>query len=224
MVQNNDLSKEVGDTGSRLVLRVGGNIASLDVLDRDILDVESNVVSGPGLGERLVVHFNGLDLSGQVSRGESDDHAGLENTSLNSAHGYCSNTSDFVDILEGKSKGLVGRSGGRNNGVKGVQKSGSGSLALLPLNVPSHVLGGGQHVVTVPSRDGDESDSGGVISDLLDEARHLLLDFLEPSLAVRRLGRVHLVDTDDQLFHTKSIGKESVLSGLTVFGDTSLEL
>ena len=37
------------------------------------------------------------------------------------------------------------------------------------------------------------------------------------------LGGVHLVDCDDELPDTESESEQSVLSGLTVFGDTGLE-
>ena len=37
------------------------------------------------------------------------------------------------------------------------------------------------------------------------------------------LGRVHLVDGDDELTDTEGEGKESVLAGLAILGDTSLE-
>ena len=50
MVQHDDLGGEVGHTGGRLVLGVGGDVASLDVLDRHVLDVEANVVAGDSLG------------------------------------------------------------------------------------------------------------------------------------------------------------------------------
>merc|ERR1712015_177342 len=67
-------------------------------------------------------------------------------------------------------------------------------LALLPLNIPAlvpgHVGGSLNHVVTVPSGDGDEGNSGGVVANLLDETGHLLLDLLEPGLGVGRLGGV----------------------------------
>ena len=59
---------------------------------------------------------------------------------------------------------------------------------------------------------------------LLDETGHLLLDLLEPGLGVGRLGGVHLVDGNDQLLDTEGVGEQSVFSGLTVLGDTSLEL
>merc|ERR1712012_532069 len=104
MIENNNLGGEVRDSGCWLVLGVGGDISSLDVLDRDVLDVEANVVSGNSLGERLMVNLHGLDLSGQHVGGEGDDHSWLDDTSLNSAHGHCSNTSDLVDILEWETK------------------------------------------------------------------------------------------------------------------------
>merc|ERR1719204_1409274 len=107
VVKNDDLSSEIGDSRCRLVLGVRGDVFSLDVLDRDVLDVEANVVSGDSLWERLVVHLHRLDLSGQHVGGEGDDHTGLDDTSLNSSDWNCSNTSDFVDILEWETERLV---------------------------------------------------------------------------------------------------------------------
>ena len=37
------------------------------------------------------------------------------------------------------------------------------------------------------------------------------------------LGGVHLVDSNDELPHTKGESEQSVFSGLTILGDTSLE-
>merc|ERR1719245_2351005 len=178
--------------------------------------------------ERLVVHLNGLDLSGQLVGGEGDNNTRLDDTSLHTTNGHCSDASDFVDILERKPEGLVGGPGGRDDGIEGLKESGSGGLALLPLNgpalVPGHLLAGLQHVVTMPTRDGHEGNSSRVVADLLDEARHFLLNFLKPSLAVRRLSRVHLVDGNNELLDTQGVGEQGVLSGLAILGDTSLEL
>merc|ERR550534_2578142 len=228
VVKDDDLGGEVSHTGGGLVLGVGGNVSSLDVLDGDILDVEANVVSGDSLGEGLVVHLHRLDLSGQHVRGEGDDHAGLDDTSLNTTHGDCSNTSDFVDILEGQPKGLVSGPSGGNDRVKGLEEGHAAGLALLPLHVPSlipgHVLGSLDHVVSVPSRDGDEGNSNRVISNLLDKVLDLFLDLLKPGLAVGGLGGVHLVASNDELLDTEGVGEEGVLPGLAVLGDTGLEL
>ena len=58
VVEDDDLGGEVGHTRGGLVLRVGGDVSSLDVLNGDILDVESDVVAGNGLGQRFVVHLD----------------------------------------------------------------------------------------------------------------------------------------------------------------------
>merc|ERR1712155_361880 len=138
------------------------------------------------------------------------------------------NTSDFVDILEGQPEGLVGGSGGGNDGVKSLEESHAAGVTLLPLHlpalVPGHLVGGVDHVVPVPPGDGDEGHRHGVVADLLDEASHLLLDFLEPGLAVGGLGGVHLVAGHDELLDPKGVGQQSVLPGLAVLGDAGLEL
>ena len=103
VVEHDDQGGEVGDAVGGLVLGVGGDVAPLDVLDGNVLDVEANIVSGNGLGQRLVVHLHRLDLSGQHVGGEGDDHAGLDDASLHTTNGHCSNTSDFVDILHNES-------------------------------------------------------------------------------------------------------------------------
>ena len=58
VVEDDSLGGEVLDTGCRLVLGIGGDVSSLDVLDGDVLDVEANVVAGHGLGQRFVVHLD----------------------------------------------------------------------------------------------------------------------------------------------------------------------
>ena len=79
----------------------------------------------------------------------------------------------------------------------------------------------------------------GVVADLLDEVGCLLDDLLVTLLGppgqqsqmcemwrTRRnlLGGVHLVDGDDELLDTESVGEQSVLTSLAILGDTSLEL
>jgi len=191
-----------------------------------VLDVEADVVTGVALLELLVVHFDRLDFSGDVCGGEGDDHAGLDDTSLNTTDGHRANTANLVDILKRKTEGLVGRTGRRVNGIDGLKKGLAGGLAslglLLPALVPRAVGGVVDHVVTVEARDGNKSDSLGVVSDLLDEVGSLLDDLLETGLGP--LGGVHLVDGNDELLDTEGIGEESVLTSLAILGDTSLEL
>lgn len=226
VVEDNDLGVEGVGTLGRVVLGVTSNVTTTDFLDGDVLDVETNVVTWDTLGKLLVVHLNGLDFSGDTSGGEGDDHTGLDDTGLDTTDGHRANTTDLVDILERKTEGLVGRTGGGVDGVNGLEKgltSGLASLGLLlPSLVPWAVGRDINHVVTVESGDGNEGNSLGVVSDLLDEVGGLLDDFLVTGL--RPLGGVHLVDGDDELLDTKGVGEEGVLTGLAILGDTSLEL
>lgn len=53
------------------------------------------------------MHFDGFALSGDVHGSEGEDHARLEDTSLDSADGDSTDTTDLVDVLEWESQGLV---------------------------------------------------------------------------------------------------------------------
>lgn len=226
VVDDNDLGVEGGAAHGGVVLGVTSDVTTADFLDRNVLHVEADVVTGETLRELLVVHLNGLDFSGDVGGSKGDDHAGLDDTSLNTTDGHRSDTTNLVDILEGKTERLVGRTLGGLNGVNGLEEGLASDLAglglLLPALVPGAVGGGGKHVVTVETRDGDEGNSLGVVADLLDERRGLLDDFLVTGL--RPLGGVHLVDGNNELLDTQGVGEQSVLTGLAVLGDTSLEL
>lgn len=226
VVEDNDLSVERVAALGRVVLRVTGNVTTTNVLDRDVLDVETNVVTGDTLSKLLVVHLDRLDFGGDVRRSEGDNHTGLDDTGLDTADRDSSDTADLVDILERQTEGLVRRTNRGLDRVDGLKKGlaleDTGLGLTLPALVPRGVGGGLNHVVTVPARDGDEGNSLGVVADLLDEVRGLLDDLLETLL--RPLDRVHLVDGDNELLDTKGVGEKSVLTGLTVLRDTSLEL
>ena len=74
VVHDDDLSGEVLGLLGGVVLGVGGDVSSSDVLDGNVLDVESDVVTRAGLGEGLVVHLDGLNFSGDLGWGKGDDH------------------------------------------------------------------------------------------------------------------------------------------------------
>jgi len=226
VVKNDNLGVERISSLGRVVLGVTGDVATTNLLDGDVLDVEADVVSWETLDELLVVHLDGLDFSGDTSWGEGDDHTGLNDTGLDTSDWHRANTTNLVNILEGKTEGLVGRTGRWLNGIDGLEEGLARSLAglglLLPTLVPWAVGGVVDHVVTVESGDRNEGNSLGVVSDLLDEVGGLLDDLLETRLGP--LGGVHLVDGDDELLDTKSVGKKGVLTSLAILGDTSLEL
>jgi hypothetical protein len=225
VVKDDDLGVERLGTLWRVVLGVTSDVTTANFLDGNVLDVESDVVTWKTLNELLVVHLDGLDFSGNTSWGEGNDHAGLDDTGLDTADWYCANTTDLVNILEGKTERLVGWAGWRVDGINGLEESLSGDLGLgllLPALVPGAVGGVVDHVVTVEARDWDEGNVLWVVPDLLDEGGSLLDDFVETLLGP--LGGVHLVDGDDELLDTQGVGKQGVLTSLAILGDTGLEL
>ena len=225
VVEDNDLSIEGLGTLWGVVLGVTGNVTTTDLLDGDVLDVEADVVTRNTLGKLLVMHLNGLDFSGHTSGSESDDHTRLDDTGLDTTDGNRANTTDLVHILKGQTERLVGRTGWWVDGVDGLKESLTSRLRLsllLPALVPGAVGGNVDHVVAVEAGDGDERNVLGVETDLLDEVGRLLDDLLVTIL--RPLSGVHLVDGDNELLDTEGVGKQSVLTGLTILGDTSLEL
>ena len=131
VVEDDDLGVEAVAALGGVGLGVTGNVATTDLLDGNVLDVESDVVTGNTLGELLVVHLNGLDFGGDTSGGEGDDHAGLDHTGLDTTDGNRANTTDLVDILEGKTEGLVGGTRWGFDGVNGLEEGLSGGLASL---------------------------------------------------------------------------------------------
>ena len=109
-----------------------------------------------------------LDFSGDVGGSKSNNHAGLDDTGFNTADGNGSDTTDLVHILKRETERLIGRSDRGFDGVDGFKEGeslGCTGLGFLgPTLEPSHVGRLLNHVVSVPSRDGDESNGLGVVS------------------------------------------------------------
>ena len=225
VVEDDDLGVEGVAALRWVVLGVAGNVATTDLLDGDVLDVEADVVAWLALDKLLVVHLDGLDFGGDTSWGEGDDHAGFDHTSLNTTDWNRADTADLVHILEWEAERLVGWTGWRVDGIDGLQEGLAGRLGLgllLPTFVPWAVGGGVDHVVAVEARDWNEWNRLRVVADLLDEVADFLDDLVEALLGP--LGGVHLVDGADELLDTESVGKKRVLTSLAILGDTSLEL
>jgi len=186
VVKDDDLGVEAVAALGWVVLGVTADVSTSNLLDGNVLDVEADVVTWETLGELLVVHLDGLDLSGDVGWCEGDDHTRLDSTSLDTADWNRANTGDLVDILERKSEWLVSWSGRRVDGVNGLEEGLAVGLAslglLLPTLVPWAVGGVVDHVVTVETRDWHEWDGLWVVTNLLDETGSLLDDFVESVL------------------------------------------
>jgi len=226
VVEDDDLGVEGGGTLWRIVLGVTADVSTTNFLDGNVLDVETNVVSGNTLGELLVMHLDGLDFSGDVGWGEGDDHTGLDDTGLDTADWNSSDTTNLVHVLEWETERLVGWTGWGLDAVNGIQEGLAGNLALglgllLPSLIPGAVAGDIDHVVTVEARDWDERNTLGVVSDLLDKVGDFLDDFLITGFGPA-VG-VHLVEGNDELLDTEGEGQEGVFTSLAILGDTSFE-
>jgi len=108
VIEDDDLGVEVLSLLWGVVLGITSNHTTANILNRQVLDVETDVVAWQSLWEGDVVHLNRLYFSGHVCGGECDVHAWLEDTSLNTSYRDSSNTSDFVHILKGDAEGLLG--------------------------------------------------------------------------------------------------------------------
>lgn len=212
VVHDDHLSGEVDSTLGGIVLGVRGNVATTDLLDGDVPHVEANVVSRVGGRQLSVMHLDGLALRGDTRGGEVDHHARLQGTGLDTADRDGSNTRNLVDILQGDTQGLVGGPLGGDEGVEGTNQGRS--------LVPGHVAGGLEQIVSVERADGDEGDLL-LVSNPLEVVGHVLLDLLVTLLAV--LVGVHLVEGNDELLDTESVGEQSVLTSLSITSETALE-
>jgi len=99
MVHNDDLSFEKFSIHGWGVLGIGGNITSLDISDRKILNVESNIVTWNSFFDLLVMHLDRFTLSGGSKRTECNCHSWPDDTGFDSTDWDSSDTRDLVNIL-----------------------------------------------------------------------------------------------------------------------------
>ena len=151
-------------------------------------------------------------------------HASLDDTSLDTSDGHRANTTDLVDILKGKAEGLISGTCWGVDGIDGLKESLASGLSLgflLPTLVPWAIAGLVDHVVTVETRDRNERNGLRVVSNLLDKVGSFLNDLLVT--VAGPLSGVHFVNGNNKLPDTQGEGKQSMLTGLTILGDTSFE-
>ena len=96
-----------------------------------------------------MVHLDRLDLSRDVRGRERDDHASLDDTSLNTTNGHRADTADLVNILKGKTERLVGGTDRGLDGIDGIEESlaldDTGLRLLGPALVPGHAVGASEN-------------------------------------------------------------------------------
>ena len=152
VVQNDDLRRKCLGLLRGVVLRVTTNVTTADILNGHVLDVETNVVTGDGFKKLLVVHLDRFDLRGDSTRGEGDNHARLDDTSLDTTDGYCANTTNLVDVLERQAERLAGWAGRREDGVQSLEESlalGIATSIILASYLPTLVPGELQKIKSI---------------------------------------------------------------------------
>ncbi len=90
-----------------------------------------------------MIHLDAAAFSCDVHRGEGDEHAGLEDTSLHFSYWDNSDTTDIIHVLDGNSETLLTVLFGGFQSADGFNQAGT--------SVPLHVLGLLDHVVSEPS-------------------------------------------------------------------------
>ena len=123
VVQDDDLGGEVVGLLGGSFLESPATLPRRISLTETFLTLKPTLSPGTASGSGLVVHLDGLDFSGDVGGGEGDDHAGLEDASLDTADGDGADTADLVDVLEGQAQGLVG---GALGGLDGMSRASGG--------------------------------------------------------------------------------------------------
>uniref|UniRef100_A0A7N5KPG3 Uncharacterized protein n=1 Tax=Ailuropoda melanoleuca TaxID=9646 RepID=A0A7N5KPG3_AILME len=102
MVQDNHLSRETSCLHWWVIFAVTSHIATTNIFDRYVLDIEAHIVPRKSLTQRFMVHFNRLYFSCNIDWSKGDHHARFKNTSLHSAHRDSTNTTNFVGRVGGR--------------------------------------------------------------------------------------------------------------------------
>uniref|UniRef100_A0A8I3NB68 Uncharacterized protein n=1 Tax=Canis lupus familiaris TaxID=9615 RepID=A0A8I3NB68_CANLF len=124
MVQDNHLSCEASCFHWWVIFAVTSHIATTNIFDRYVLDIEAHIVPRKSLTQSFMVHFNRLYFSCNIDWSKGDHHTRLKNTSLHSTHWDSTNTTNFVDVLERQTQGLISWTSWWQNAIQGFKQCG----------------------------------------------------------------------------------------------------
>uniref|UniRef100_A0A4W2FZC4 Uncharacterized protein n=1 Tax=Bos indicus x Bos taurus TaxID=30522 RepID=A0A4W2FZC4_BOBOX len=131
MVQNNHLSCEASSFHGWIIFAVTSHIATTDIFDRHVLDIEARIVPRKGFTQCFMVHFYRLHFSCYIDWSKGDHHAKFENTSVHTTHRDSTNTTNFIDILERQTQGFVSWASWWQNAIQSFKQGGSTGIAVL---------------------------------------------------------------------------------------------
>jgi len=92
VTEDDDLSNKVFTFMSWMVFIVRRNVTSLDVLNGETFDVETNIITWDSLNELSVMHFDRFDFSDFVGWSKSNSVSWFEDTSFDSSDWNCTDT------------------------------------------------------------------------------------------------------------------------------------
>merc|ERR1711937_325422 len=231
-IKSLDLAGEVLDGEKGGVFLVDHDVTgSWHVGGLQVLNIETNIVTGSSLGHTLVVHLHGKHLSfawhtGGVGGEEVDEllrqHLSLFDTSCK----HVSDTLNLVQTGNWKAHRLAGFSlWFLNHLFEAVHKSldhdllsaGGLDLGSLP---PIHFGGFIDKVVTDPSRDWHHwhtcVNERLLPANLLEHQLHLVGDLVIAVLSVLGDVAIHFVNSNNQLFDSQKVDQTGVLAGLSL--------
>ena len=196
-----DVNLGLGDGVGLDAADLGENLTAFDLALFNATEEETNVISGLALIEFFTEHFNtgtgGLD--GITETDDFDFFADLDDTAFDTTGSDSAAAGDGEDVFNGHHEGLVDFALRlRNFRIQGSEEVLDGLFAL---------------------RGAFESRSGGATDDLGGVAFVVVLveevaDFHLDEVNQVRLGKVDLIEPDDDLRHADLAGEEDVLLGL----------
>mmetsp|Transcript_10449 Transcript_10449/g.20588 ORF Transcript_10449/g.20588 Transcript_10449/m.20588 type:complete len:414 (+) Transcript_10449:120-1361(+) len=219
-VANKELSNDLcaslnrGESG-------GNNVALGDLVFVQRSKTSKNVLTRLRALNLLLVDGNGLDLALDLVWANTEFLANIHDTRLDLGHK--NNTTINVAIHNGSTKGLFGVTVTHVDLVEHLKKG----LAVIEFRGPvADILG--NRVLDVDTRECRDRNKNDVLLDLesrgLEEGTETLDDIIITVLAPLDSLLIHLVNTNNQLLDTKSLGKHGVLTGLTSLDKASFEL
>uniref|UniRef100_A0A9L0KFG5 Uncharacterized protein n=1 Tax=Equus asinus TaxID=9793 RepID=A0A9L0KFG5_EQUAS len=224
MVQDNHLSCEASCFHWWIIFAVTSHTATANIFDGHVLDIEAHVVPRKSFAQSFMMHFNRLYFSCNIDWSKGDHHARFQNTSLHSAHRDSTDTTNFVDVLEGQTQGLISWTSWWQDAIQSFKQRSSTGVAIFTGDFPSleprHISTWLQHVVTIPTRNWHKCNCVWVVANFLNVGADFLNDFLISLLAVGWLSGIHFVNTNNSLFHTQCVSQKGMLTGLPILGDT----
>jgi len=168
------------------------------------------------------MHFDGFNISGNFRWSESNIGSWFKDTGFDSSDWDCSNTSNFVYILQWKSQSFISWSGWWGNFIQCFLE-GDTWIFWFVIIIPTQIRRFFNHVISLETGDRNERNIINFITDFFKIGWQFFLDFIISSFREFWFSGIHFVDSDNHLFDSESEGQETMFSSLSVSWDTGFK-